>query len=221
SGRTVGSPGSERRGARETASRATPFANFGGSVRSRGSAGRGVARFFGTVAGRDIGYTCSERGSNFGVRTSRLGLKPYDIAVNVIGAERAASSHPSAHHHSPQNQCYSEFSTRSKHGNSPPGGLAPVPKTQALGTILSSGATLQARIKQGFWLEARSYGQYDFCGALRGRNEPERRQNADSLSVELSKTYDPKAAEERWFQTWIDLGYFKADPQREGPVFSI
>jgi valyl-tRNA synthetase len=39
--------------------------------------------------------------------------------------------------------------------------------------------------------------------------------------VELGKTYDPKAAEERWFQTWIDLGYFKADPEREGPVFSI
>jgi len=39
--------------------------------------------------------------------------------------------------------------------------------------------------------------------------------------VELSKTYDPKAAEERWFQTWIDLGYFKADPDREGPIFSI
>ncbi|MGO9607764.1 MAG: valine--tRNA ligase [Candidatus Binataceae bacterium] len=39
--------------------------------------------------------------------------------------------------------------------------------------------------------------------------------------MELGKTYDPKAAEERWFQTWIDLGYFKADPAREGPVFSI
>src|SRR5262249_57225773 len=34
--------------------------------------------------------------------------------------------------------------------------------------------------------------------------------------VELSKTYDPKAAEERWFQKWIDLGYFKADPARKG-----
>jgi valyl-tRNA synthetase len=39
--------------------------------------------------------------------------------------------------------------------------------------------------------------------------------------MELAKTYDPKAAEERWFQTWIDLGYFKADPRREGPVFSM
>ena len=40
-------------------------------------------------------------------------------------------------------------------------------------------------------------------------------------SVELGKTYEPKTAEDRWFQTWIDLGYFKADPNREGPVFSI
>jgi len=39
--------------------------------------------------------------------------------------------------------------------------------------------------------------------------------------LELGKTYDPKAAEERWFQQWIELGYFKADPARPGPVFSI
>ncbi len=39
--------------------------------------------------------------------------------------------------------------------------------------------------------------------------------------MELPKTFDSKAAEERWFQRWIDLGYFKADPSREGKVFSI
>ena len=39
--------------------------------------------------------------------------------------------------------------------------------------------------------------------------------------LELSKTFDPKSAEEHWFQRWIDLGYFKADPSRPGPVFSI
>ncbi len=39
--------------------------------------------------------------------------------------------------------------------------------------------------------------------------------------VELGKTYDPKAAEERWFQLWIDRGYFTADPDRPGEVFSI
>jgi valyl-tRNA synthetase len=39
--------------------------------------------------------------------------------------------------------------------------------------------------------------------------------------VELGKTYDPKAAEERWFQLWINRGYFTADPDRPGKVFSI
>ena len=39
--------------------------------------------------------------------------------------------------------------------------------------------------------------------------------------MELGKTFDPKIAEEHWFQRWIDLGYFKADPARPGPVFSI
>ncbi len=39
--------------------------------------------------------------------------------------------------------------------------------------------------------------------------------------LDLPKTFDSKAAEERWFQTWIDLGYFKADPAREGKVFSV
>ncbi|MGH7925812.1 MAG: valine--tRNA ligase [Candidatus Binatus sp.] len=39
--------------------------------------------------------------------------------------------------------------------------------------------------------------------------------------MELPKTFDSKSAEERWFQKWIDLGYFKADPARPGPVFSV
>lgn len=39
--------------------------------------------------------------------------------------------------------------------------------------------------------------------------------------MELSKTFDPKSAEERWFQLWIDRGYFTAHPERPGPVFSI
>jgi len=38
---------------------------------------------------------------------------------------------------------------------------------------------------------------------------------------ELSKTFDSKSAEERWFQLWIDRGYFKADPDKPGPAFSI
>jgi valyl-tRNA synthetase len=39
--------------------------------------------------------------------------------------------------------------------------------------------------------------------------------------LELSKTFDAKAAEEHWFQLWVDRGYFKADPNRPGQVFSI
>ena len=39
--------------------------------------------------------------------------------------------------------------------------------------------------------------------------------------MELPKTFDSKSAEERWFQLWIDLGYFKADPERPGKVFSV
>ncbi len=39
--------------------------------------------------------------------------------------------------------------------------------------------------------------------------------------MELSKTFDSKAAEERWFQLWIDRGYFAADPEKPGPAFSI
>ena len=39
--------------------------------------------------------------------------------------------------------------------------------------------------------------------------------------MELSKTFDSKAAEERWFQLWIDRGYFTADPDQPGQAFSI
>ncbi len=39
--------------------------------------------------------------------------------------------------------------------------------------------------------------------------------------MELGKTFDHKTAEERWFQLWVDRGYFKADPKRSGKVFSI
>ncbi len=39
--------------------------------------------------------------------------------------------------------------------------------------------------------------------------------------MELAKTFDPQSAEERWFERWVELGYFKADPARPGPVFSI
>ena len=34
--------------------------------------------------------------------------------------------------------------------------------------------------------------------------------------MELSKTFEPKSAEERWYQKWVDLGYFTAHPERQG-----
>src|SRR6266851_904654 len=40
-------------------------------------------------------------------------------------------------------------------------------------------------------------------------------------ALELSKTFDSKAAEEHWFQLWVDRSYFRADPNRPGEVFSI
>jgi valyl-tRNA synthetase len=46
---------------------------------------------------------------------------------------------------------------------------------------------------------------------------------ADTTSglLELSKTFDPKSAEDRWFQLWVERGYFTADPDKPGDAFSI
>ncbi len=33
--------------------------------------------------------------------------------------------------------------------------------------------------------------------------------------AELSKTYDPKATEERWYEFWLKGGYFHADERRD------
>ena len=38
---------------------------------------------------------------------------------------------------------------------------------------------------------------------------------------QLDKTYDPKAVEARWYQTWIDRGYFHTSPDRPGLPYSI
>ena len=65
-------------------------------------------------------------------------------------------------------------------------------------------------------------GPYDFVARARGglfsTHTPQRKTASE---LELGKTFDPKAAEEQWFQLWIDRGYFKADPDRAGKVFSI
>ena len=39
--------------------------------------------------------------------------------------------------------------------------------------------------------------------------------------AELSKTYDPKTVEAKWYQRWIDQGDFKADPESKKKPFSI
>src|SRR5215207_11748644 len=37
----------------------------------------------------------------------------------------------------------------------------------------------------------------------------------------LAKAYDPKTVEPRWYQFWEESGFFKADPSRREPSFSI
>src|ERR1700686_2108034 len=69
--------------------------------------------------------------------------------------------------------------------------------------------------RQRLALDGERRGQFDLSeGALRPFFD-------GVIPVDLPKTFDSKAAEERWFQLWIDLGYFKADPSRDGKVFSI
>ena len=39
--------------------------------------------------------------------------------------------------------------------------------------------------------------------------------------TELPKTYDPKTVEPKWYQHWLEKGYFIADPKSAKPPFSI
>ena len=39
--------------------------------------------------------------------------------------------------------------------------------------------------------------------------------------AELAKTYDPSATEQRWYQFWLQGGFFHADEHSEGPRFSV
>ncbi len=39
--------------------------------------------------------------------------------------------------------------------------------------------------------------------------------------MELAKQFDPKSVEERWFQRWVDAGYFRAAPELGGEAFSM
>ncbi|MFL6568335.1 MAG: class I tRNA ligase family protein, partial [Chthoniobacterales bacterium] len=39
--------------------------------------------------------------------------------------------------------------------------------------------------------------------------------------AELPKTYDPNSVEPKWYQRWLERGYFHADAQSPKPAFSI
>jgi valyl-tRNA synthetase len=41
------------------------------------------------------------------------------------------------------------------------------------------------------------------------------------MSEELSKIYEPKAVEEKWYKIWEENGYFKPDPKASGKPFTI
>src|SRR5216117_4575213 len=41
------------------------------------------------------------------------------------------------------------------------------------------------------------------------------------MKVEISKTYEAKEVEGRWYQLWESRGYFRADAKSDRPVFSI
>ena len=42
-----------------------------------------------------------------------------------------------------------------------------------------------------------------------------------SIAEELPKQYDPKGAQRRWYDTWVDRGYFRADPSGAKPPYTI
>ena len=39
--------------------------------------------------------------------------------------------------------------------------------------------------------------------------------------MDLAKTYEPAAVEERWYRVWRDRGYFRGDEKRAGKTFSM
>ena len=44
---------------------------------------------------------------------------------------------------------------------------------------------------------------------------------ASMTTPQLDKTYDPKAVEARWYQTWIERGYFNASTNNPGQPYCI
>ncbi|PWW35447.1 MULTISPECIES: valine--tRNA ligase [Paenibacillus] len=43
----------------------------------------------------------------------------------------------------------------------------------------------------------------------------------NSAATEMPTTYDPKAAEQKWYSTWMDNGYFKAGQRKDAEPYTI
>ena len=52
-------------------------------------------------------------------------------------------------------------------------------------------------------------------------DEDERRRRFRLVMTELSKNYDPKSIEDRWYQWWTEHGYFHGDAARGGEPYCI
>src|SRR5205085_7415083 len=48
-----------------------------------------------------------------------------------------------------------------------------------------------------------------------------RRRGLSETMAELSKTYDPRTVEPKWYRGWLEAGVFRADPRSPKPPFSI
>ncbi|WP_334076025.1 MULTISPECIES: valine--tRNA ligase [Paenibacillus] len=47
------------------------------------------------------------------------------------------------------------------------------------------------------------------------------KQEQQPLSAEMPTTYDPKAAEQKWYRYWIEKGFFKADLKPDAEPYSV
>ena len=45
-----------------------------------------------------------------------------------------------------------------------------------------------------------------------GRDEPRQDQSLQENTPGMATTYDPRSVEERWYQYWLDEGFFHGTP---------
>lgn len=43
----------------------------------------------------------------------------------------------------------------------------------------------------------------------------------NKTTLEMPTTYDPKSAEQKWYKTWMEKGYFRAGQHPEAEPFTI